>query len=106
MRRYLFLQAVGLMVRKVSLGSDAGKDNGSSWSMKRISLYLGPMLFIICLLIPNDAAMNEAARIAGISLAAGPKYGLGVLLWTATWWVFETTSLGLAALVPPILFGL
>jgi len=74
--------------------------------MKRISLYLGPLLFIICLLIPNDAAMNEAAKAAGISLAAGPKYGLGVLLWTATWWVFETTSLGLAALVPPILFGL
>ncbi len=88
------------------MGSDAGSENGSGWSMKRISLYLGPLLFILCLLIPNDAAMNEAAQAAGIGLAAGPKFGLGVLLWTATWWVFETTSLGLAALVPPILFSL
>jgi sodium-dependent dicarboxylate transporter 2/3/5 len=88
------------------LGSSTGKENGSNWSMKRISLYLGPLLFIFCLLIPNDPAMSEAATAAGISLMEGPKYGLGVLLWTATWWVFETTALGLAALVPPILFGL
>ena len=88
------------------MGSDAGNENGSRWPMKRISLYLGPLLFIICLLIPNDVAMNEAATAAGISFAAGPKYGLGVLLWTATWWVFETTSLGLSALIPPILFGI
>ncbi len=88
----------------MDLGLDS--DNGKGWSMKRISLYLGPILFITCLLIPNDLAMNEAVKAAGISLSAGPKYGLGVLLWTATWWVFETTNLGLAALIPPILFSL
>ena len=87
------------------MGSDTGKENGSRWSAKRISLYVGPLLFIICLLLPNDVAMTEAAKAAGISLMEGPKYGLGVLLWTATWWIFETTALGLAALVPPILFG-
>ncbi len=74
--------------------------------MKRASLYLGPLLFVACLLIPNNPAMTQAAKDAGISFAEGPKYGLGVLLWTATWWIFETTSLGLAALVPTILFSL
>ena len=88
------------------MGSDSSARARSGWSMNRISLYMGPLLFITCLLIPNDAAMNEAVKVTGISFAAGPRYGLGVLLWTATWWVFETTSLGLAALVPPILFGL
>jgi solute carrier family 13 (sodium-dependent dicarboxylate transporter), member 2/3/5 len=93
-------------MRLASMGSDVHSENGSRWSMKRISLYIGPLLFIACLLIPNDPNMIEAAKAAGITLADGPKYGLGVLLWTATWWVFETTSLGLAALVPPILFSL
>ena len=74
--------------------------------MKRISIYLGPLLFIACLLIPNDPNRIEAAKTAGITLADGPKYGLGVLLWTTTWWVSETTSLDLAVLVPPILFSL
>jgi len=76
------------------------------WDLKRISLYIGPILFLICLAIPNSAAMNEAVKAVGITTDIGPKYGLGVLLWTATWWIFETTSLGLAALVPVILFGI
>jgi sodium-dependent dicarboxylate transporter 2/3/5 len=80
------------------------KDTG--WSMRRISLYLGPLLFLLCVLMPNNPAMDEAAKAVGLTFTTGPKYGLGVLLWTATWWIFETTPLGLAALVPPILFSL
>ena len=63
-------------------------------------------MFIACLLIPNDPNRIKAAKAAGITLADGPKYGLGVLLWTTTWWVSETTSLDLAVLMPPILFSL
>ncbi|MBM3291250.1 hypothetical protein FJY84_01070 [Candidatus Bathyarchaeota archaeon] len=76
------------------------------WSMKRISFYLGPLLFLLCLLIPSNSTMDEAAKFVNVSSNLGPKYGLGVLLWTATWWVFETTSLGLAGLVPIILFSI
>ena len=84
-----------------------GKDERvKGWSMKRISLYLGPLLFLLCLLMPNNPAMDEAANAVGLTFTAGPRFGLGVLLWTATWWIFETTPLGLAALVPPILFSL
>jgi sodium-dependent dicarboxylate transporter 2/3/5 len=78
----------------------------TGWSMKRISLYLGPLLFLLCLLMPNNPVMDEAANAVGLTFTAGPRFGLGVLLWTATWWIFETTPLGLAALVPPILFSL
>jgi sodium-dependent dicarboxylate transporter 2/3/5 len=74
--------------------------------LKKVSLYAGPLLFLLCLIIPNDAAMNDAATQLGLNLSFGPRYGLGVLLWTATWWIFETTPLGLAALVPILLFGL
>jgi sodium-dependent dicarboxylate transporter 2/3/5 len=78
----------------------------TEWPMKRISFYLGPLLFLLCLILPSDTMMNEAAKFVNISSALGPKYGLGVLFWTATWWVFETTSLGLAGLVPVILFSI
>ncbi|MBN1683122.1 anion permease [Candidatus Bathyarchaeota archaeon] len=75
-------------------------------SIKKLSFYLGPLLFLICLILPSNTTLNEAANAVGVSPFLGPKYGLGVLLWTAVWWIFETTSLGLAALVPIILFSI
>jgi sodium-dependent dicarboxylate transporter 2/3/5 len=74
-------------------------------SMKQLTLYLGPILFALCLLIPSSPAILDAARGSGAAFPEGPKFGLGVLLWTAVWWIGETVPLGLAALVPPALFG-
>ena len=78
----------------------------SRHSLKSVSLYLGPALFLLCLIIPPLPGVAEAAGAVGLSYASAPQYGLGVLLWTACWWIFETTPLGLAALVPVMLFGL
>ena len=73
-------------------------------SVKRIFFFLGPVLFALCLFIPSSADMLEAAGSSGVA-EWGPKFGLGVLLWTATWWVGEVVPLGQAALIPPMLFG-
>jgi sodium-dependent dicarboxylate transporter 2/3/5 len=78
----------------------------SRYSLKGISVYLGPALFLLCVVLPPLPAVAEAAQAVGLSYASAPQYGLGVLLWTACWWIFETTPLGLAALVPVMLFGL
>ena len=77
----------------------------SRLSLKSVSLYLGPALFLLCLVLPPLPGVAEAARAVSLSYASAPQYGLGVLLWTACWWIFETTPLGLAALIPVILFG-
>src|SRR4030042_2314991 len=76
------------------------------FSTKTVTFVLGPLLLIICLLIPNSEPMLEAARLSGAAFPEGPKIGLGVLLWTATWWIGEATPLGLAAFIPTIIFCL
>ena len=73
-------------------------------SVRRIFFFLGPILFMLCLFIPSSAEMMEAARTSNVS-DWGPKFGLGVLIWTAIWWVGEVVPLGQAALIPPTLFG-
>jgi sodium-dependent dicarboxylate transporter 2/3/5 len=75
------------------------------YSLRGISLYLGPALFLLFLVLPPLPGVAEAAEGIGLAYESAPQYGLGVLLWTACWWIFETTPLGLAALVPVILFG-
>ncbi|MGQ9679342.1 MAG: SLC13 family permease [Candidatus Bathyarchaeia archaeon] len=70
--------------------------------MKKAFFLIGPMLFILCLLLPVTTDMLEAAQ-ANRTYDWGPKFGLGVLLWTATWWIGEVVPLGITALIPPIL---
>lgn len=74
--------------------------------LKKASIYIGPALFLITALLPALPGVTEAAQTIGLTYTKAPQYGLGVLLWTAAWWIFESTPLGLAALIPPILFGL
>jgi len=70
---------------------------------KRIGLYLGPLLFVIVLLIPEPQSMIDAAAAVGASPMA-PQIALGMLIWILTWWVTECMSLGLAALAVPLVF--
>ena len=70
---------------------------------KRIGLYLGPLLFVIVLLIPEPQSMIDAAAAVGASPMA-PQIALGMLIWILVWWVTECMSLGLAALAVPLVF--
>lgn len=71
---------------------------------EEIGLFLGPIVFLILVLAPPLPGTREVATQAGIP-AFYPQFALGVLLWTAIWWVAECVPLGLAALIPPILFS-
>ncbi len=84
----------------------------AKWLTKeRIGLYLGPLLFVIIVAIPEPSSMKAAA--AAVELAKGislpdkaPQIALGGLLWVLVWWVTECVPLGIAALVPPIVFSM
>ncbi|MEM2960947.1 MAG: hypothetical protein QXU67_05020, partial [Candidatus Bathyarchaeia archaeon] len=69
-------------------------------SSKRLALVSGPILLIVCFFLPQSTSISEAARLSGVAFPEGPKVGLGVLLWTAAWWVTEVAPLGLTALIP------
>ena len=51
--------------------------------------------------------MIDAARSMDISVPdKAPQIALGTLSWVLVWWVTECVPLGLAALVPPLVFSL
>jgi len=68
---------------------------------KRIGLSLGPIIFMIVMLVPEPQSMIDVAP-AGNALA--PQIALGMLLWILVWWVTECMPLGLAALIIPLVF--
>ena len=72
---------------------------------EKIGLVLGPLLFLMAVLIPEPQSMVDAALLRGVSSSA-PQIAMGTLLWVLVWWVTECVPLGIAALVPPMVFGL
>lgn len=70
------------------------EDSGSKYGKRqRIGLFLGPVLFIIILLIPTPEGLTpEAWAVAGVALLM------------ATWWVSEAIPIPATALLPIILF--
>ena len=73
---------------------------------KKVALLAGPLIFLTLLLLPPLPGMAEAARAAEVKSYIYPQLALGVLIWTAVWWISECVPLGLAALIPPIIFSL
>ena len=71
---------------------------------EKIGFILGPLIFIILVLLPPLPYSHEAAQKIGVH-PIDISIALGVLLWTAIWWISECVPLGLAALIPPIVFG-
>lgn len=62
---------------------------------QRIGLVLGPVLFLVMLLVPTPPGMTpEAARTAA------------VVLWVATWWLTEAIPLPATSLLPLVLLPL
>lgn len=84
----------------------------AKWLTKeRLGLALGPALFLLVVLLPEPSSMTSAVSYIesakGISLPdKAPQIAFGCLFWVLTWWVSECVPLGVAALVPPIVFSM
>ena len=72
---------------------------------RNVGLVLGPLLFLTIVLIPEPQSMVDAAAALG-SPEKAPQIALGTLLWVLIWWVTECVPLGIAALVPPVIFAM
>ncbi|OGS55814.1 MAG: hypothetical protein A3K60_04225 [Euryarchaeota archaeon RBG_19FT_COMBO_56_21] len=72
---------------------------------RSIGLILGPLLFIIAIAVPTPDAMASAADVNEVFERA-PQVAVGTLLWVLVWWVTECVPLGIAALIPPLIFSM
>lgn len=61
---------------------------------RKIGLFLGPLIFTIVLLLPFDLVSEKGDAV------------LAVALWMVIWWITETVSISVTALLPLILFPL
>jgi sodium-dependent dicarboxylate transporter 2/3/5 len=73
---------------------------------QRLGLLLGPLIFLVFVLVPEPQSMVDAAKSIGDIPDKAPMIALGTLLWVLIWWVSECVPLGVAALVPPIVFSM
>lgn len=81
------------------------KKVGKWLTKRRVGLILGPALFLILALMPEPSSMAEVvAEIDAPDRA--PQIALGTLIWVLVWWVTECVPLGIAALLPPIIFSM
>lgn len=78
---------------------------GKWLTKQRVGLLLGPALFLVFVAMPEPQAMIDAATEKGVP-EISPLIALGTLLWVLAWWVTECVPLGIAALVPPIVFSM
>lgn len=68
-----------------------GPDSNAS---QRIGLGLGPLLFALVLILPDHWLDPMQRRAAAITV------------WTAVWWITEAIPVGIASLLPAVLFPL
>ena len=61
---------------------------------KKIGLLLGPLLFFILINLPFELVSKNGDAV------------IGVALWMVTWWITETVSISVTALLPLVLFPL
>lgn len=61
---------------------------------KRLGLFLGPILFLIVLLLPTPLLNKEGDAV------------IAVALWMVIWWISEAVSISVTALLPLLLFPL
>ncbi len=60
---------------------------------KRIGLFLGPLLFILIINLPELLTGKESANAV-----------IAVALWMVVWWITEAVSISVTALLPLVLF--
>jgi len=85
----------------------AFKTAGKWFNRQRIGLILGPLLFLVSVLWPEPQSMVDVVSGLGTEMPAkSPQIALGTLIWVLVWWVTECVPLGLAALLPPLVFSM
>lgn len=72
---------------------------------RTVGQILGPLLFLVVVAVPTPDAMADAASDNGVFDRA-PQVALGTLLWVLIWWVTECVPLGVAAMLPPLIFSM
>src|SRR5512136_2458522 len=85
---------------------------GKWLNRQRIGLILGPLLFLIVVLWPTPQSMLNAVHDVEMADPGNPvdlpdrapQIALGTLFWVLVWWVTECVPLGIAALIPPLVF--
>jgi len=84
----------------------------AKWLTKRrVGLVLGPLLFLVIVSIPEPQSMIDAAEEKSADLgydlpSKAPQIALATLFWVLVWWVTECVPLGIAALLPPLIFSM
>ena len=78
---------------------------GKWLSKERIGLILGPLLFLVAVALPEPQSMIDAASDMAVP-DKSPQVALATLLWVLVWWVTECVPLGVAALLPPLIFSM
>ena len=81
------------------------KKVGKWFTKQRVGLIIGPAIFLLLVLMPEPSSMAAVAEEVGAPDRA-PQIALGTLLWVLVWWVTECVPLGIAALLPPIIFSM
>ncbi len=61
---------------------------------KKIGLFLGPLVFTVIQLLPFDLISDQGDNV------------IAVALWMVIWWITETVSISVTALLPLVLFPL
>lgn len=61
---------------------------------KKVGLLLGPIVFIILIVLPNELISKQADAV------------IAVALWMIIWWITEAVSISVTALLPLLLFPL
>src|SRR5918994_4409374 len=70
---------------------------------ENMGLILGPLLFVVIILIPTPQSMMEVNLEKPISHLS-PQIALGAMIWMVIWWVTECVSLGFTSLLAPFIF--
>lgn len=80
---------------------------GKWLNKQRFGLIFGPFLFLITVLWPEPQSMLDIVAQLGSEVPAkAPQIAFGTLLWVLVWWVTECVPLGIAALLPPLVFSM
>ena len=78
--------------------------SGKQALMRYGSLVAGPLLCLIIFLAMPSSYVTADGSVAEFSQAG--RACLGVLVWMAIWWCFETAPIAVTSLLPMVLFPL
>ena len=70
---------------------------------ENMGLTLGPLLFVVIILIPTPQSMVEVNLEKPISHLS-PQIALGAMIWIVIWWITECVPLGFTSLLAPFIF--